>query len=98
MNGLLAPLNCHESEIMITAERAANEALGGGCHVPIAVYSEIHGDSLHVRGLVSELDGSRILRSECQGPWQEAKDLGNQIARDLLGQGAGEILASVYGD
>ena len=93
---LLAPLNCVESEIRVRAERAANAALGGGCHVPIAVYSEIKGDNLRVRGLVSEVDGSRILRSERNGPCAQAAELGKAIADDLLDQGAGEILQSVY--
>ncbi|NKB76808.1 MAG: hydroxymethylbilane synthase [Gammaproteobacteria bacterium] len=102
MNDLLKPLNCAKSTIRISAERAANERLGGGCHVPIAVYSEIQSgvqgneDQLFVRGLVGELDGSRILRSEVIGPIEMSRELGHRIAEDLLSQGAGEVLQSVY--
>ncbi|NKB61420.1 MAG: hydroxymethylbilane synthase [Gammaproteobacteria bacterium] len=101
MNELLQPLNCPQATIRISAERAANERLGGGCHVPIAVYSEIKNNGqeeyqLFVRGLVSELDGSRILRSEAVGSITIARELGHRVAEDLLALGAGEILESVY--
>lgn len=95
-NELIAVLNDKNSEIQITAERAANKRLGGGCHVPIAVYSEILGDELKVKAMVGEIDGSKILLSEKKGPIADAELLGNQVAEDLLNQGAGEILASVY--
>jgi len=80
----------------LIAERAANERLGGGCHVPIAVHAELVDDQIYIRGLVGELDGSRILRAERRGGSEEAELLGKAIAEDLISQGAQEILDSVY--
>ena len=93
---LLEPLGDAEATLRVRAERAANAELGGGCHVPVAVYAEIEGGVMRVRGLVGQPDGSRVLRAEARGAPAEAEALGRGVARELLGQGGGEILASVY--
>jgi hydroxymethylbilane synthase len=93
---LLAPLADAGATLRVRAERAANAGLGGGCHVPVAVFAEIGNGDMHVRGLVGEPDGSRILRAEARGDPATAEDLGRQVAEQLLAQGGGEILARVY--
>ena len=82
----------------VTAERAVNRRLQGGCEVPIAAYA-IHesADTLWLRALVGSPDGTQVLRAEARGPVQEADALGEGVADDLLGQGAADILAAVYG-
>jgi hydroxymethylbilane synthase len=39
-------------------------------------------------------DGTRILKAEVTGPLAQAPSLGEQLANQLLAQGAGEILAA----
>ncbi len=85
-----------EATTRLIAERAANERLGGGCHVPIAVHAEIVDEQIYIRGLVGELDGSRILKAERKGKRADAEALGQAIAEDLIAQGAKQILDSVY--
>jgi hydroxymethylbilane synthase len=96
-NELLAPLNHRATQICVAAERAMNAALDGGCQVPIGGYAELHGDELHLRGLVGEPDGSRLLRAEQRGPAAQAGQIGAQLAQQLLSQGAKAILDKVYG-
>lgn len=93
---LLRPLGDREATLRVQAERAANAALGGGCHVPVAAFAEIQGSAMRMRGLVGEVDGSRILRAETTGDVDDAEALGRHVADDLLAQGAAEILAGVY--
>lgn len=83
----------------VTAERALNLRLQGGCQVPIACYAEHVGDGqeLWLRGLVGKPDGSLLLRAQARAPVAEAQELGIRVADDLLSQGAAEILAQVYG-
>ncbi|KZX56990.1 hydroxymethylbilane synthase [Halioglobus sp. HI00S01] len=95
---LLQPLHHAPTAHRVTAERAMNLALQGGCQVPIACFSVYRDDQLWLRGLVGKPDGSEILRAEAQAPADQAEALGQTVARDLLGQGAGQILAEVYGD
>lgn len=84
----------------VTAERAMNQRLQGGCQVPIACYADyLPGtDRLWLRGLVGKPDGSLLLRAEGEADAAEAEQLGIRVADDLLAQGAAEILAQVYGD
>ena len=93
---LIAPLADSETTTRVLAERAMNETLQGGCQVPLAGYAVLEGNELYLRGLVGEPDGSRVLRAEIRGPSSQARELGQQLAHDLLDQGAGEILAALH--
>lgn len=90
---LIAPLAHAETTLRITAERAFNETLNGGCQVPVAGYALLEGDQIYLRGLVGEPDGSKILRAEIRGNSDQAHALGTQLAQQLLAQGADRILA-----
>jgi len=94
---LLAPLHHKDSADRVMAERALNKRLEGGCQVPIACFAELEGDQLWLRGLVGEVDVSRVLTTEIRGPRADAETLGIAAAEDLLRQGAGEILEAIYG-
>ncbi|MHB8622174.1 MAG: hydroxymethylbilane synthase [Sulfuricaulis sp.] len=96
-NGLLAPLNHRATQLCVQAERAMNAQLEGGCQVPIGGFAELHGETLYLRGLVGEPDGARLLRADIRGPVMQAEQLGAQLARILLAQGAKAILDKVYG-
>ncbi len=93
LRGLIEPLGHAETTLRVSAERALNETLNGGCQVPIAGYAELDGDELFLRGLVGEPDGSLILRAEVRGAREDAHALGVELAQALLGQGADRILA-----
>ncbi|WP_028116559.1 hydroxymethylbilane synthase [Ferrimonas senticii] len=95
---LLKVLEHAPTRARVLAERAMNTALEGGCQVPIGAYAEITGDELWLRGLVGDPDGSKILTDEIRGSVAQAEQLGQQLAEQLRAQGAGEILAKVYGD
>jgi hydroxymethylbilane synthase len=95
---LLQPLNCAASTVTVTAERALNRRLEGGCQVPIGCFA-LHQEEgqLWLRGLVGSPDGSVMLEDEIRGPAAEAEAMGIQLAERLLDAGAGEILQAVYG-
>ena len=96
---LVRTLNHADSAICVNAERAANARLGGGCHLPLAVYAELHKDNrdeITVRAVVGSVDGGKLLASEKTGARTAAVEIGCAVAEDLLARGAGEILADVY--
>lgn len=97
LNKLLAPLNDADTASCVSAERAMNAALDGGCQVPIAGYAVLEGDEIYMRGLVGDPDGGEVLTCEARAPRAEAEALGKKLADDLLGQGADKILNRVYG-
>jgi hydroxymethylbilane synthase len=90
--GLIKALNHQDAVLRTQAERAMNARLAGGCQAPVAGYSEIDGDILHLRGLVGRPDGSDMVLGEITGPFADAADLGVQLAEDLLARGAKAIL------
>ena len=96
---LLQVLHHEPTAQRVTAERAMNQRLQGGCQVPIACYAEhlAGGQRLRLRGLVGKPDGSLLLRAEGEAPVADAGKLGIQVAEALLTQGAAGILAEVYG-
>ncbi len=97
-HALLAPLNHDLSATAVTAERAMNRRLEGGCQVPIACYAIHQNNGLWLRGLVGEPDGSEILTDEISGTVADAEQMGVTLADSLLKAGAGRILSAVYND
>lgn len=94
---LIAPLACATTTYRVTAERALNKRLQGGCQVPIACYATEENGSLFLRGLVGSLDGSEIISAEARAPLAGAAALGVLVAGQLLALGADRILQQVYG-
>ena len=96
IKALLAPLACENTRVRVVAERAMNRGLEGGCQVPIGSYAVLEDQQLYLRGLVGAIDGSEILTSEVRGNINQAEQLGNLLAENLLAKGADKILRQVY--
>ncbi|MEZ9768350.1 hydroxymethylbilane synthase [Vibrio breoganii] len=94
---LIKPLNHTDTSDRVSAERAMNLALEGGCQVPIGSYCVITPDNqLYLRGLVGKPDGTEIIRAEIRGERSQAIAMGEELAQELLASGAKEILSEVY--
>jgi hydroxymethylbilane synthase len=93
---LLDFLNHKPTEITVRSERAFLKQLEGGCQVPIAAFALLNSNKVHLRGMVAELDGSRVIRDEISGNMHQAEEMGINLAKRLLDAGAGDILASIY--
>lgn len=89
-------LEHEETHTALEAERSFLHRLEGGCQVPIGVYATVDGESLHIRGMVGSLDGKQIFKTEATGAIQDAVKLGDDCAKEILGQGAGRILDEIY--
>jgi hydroxymethylbilane synthase len=90
MHTALQPLEDPDTRRAITAERRCLAALGGGCLVPIGAYCHRAGDKLSLRAVVASVDGRQMICAERTHADPEA--LGEQMAQQLLDQGAGVIL------
>ena len=104
--GLLAALDDESTRNAVAAERAFLSGLGGGCAIPVAAYAEkvirsqvpgpaardgAKGAHIRLTGLVISLDGQKAIRVTGEGT--DPLQLGHELARKALVQGAGEILA-----
>ncbi len=93
---LLRAINHLPTQVQLTAERAMNKHLNGGCQIPIAGFANLAGAEVSLRGMVGKPDGSVLLQSQASGPQTQAAHIGVQVAEALLAQGAGEIIKAVY--
>ncbi|MDX8402688.1 MAG: hydroxymethylbilane synthase, partial [Mariprofundaceae bacterium] len=96
INALVERLNDPDTVDRTRAERAFLARLEGGCQVPIAAYATLEGDTIRLRGLVGETDGSRLIRRERTAPRAAAEALGRALADEILDAGGREILARLY--
>jgi hydroxymethylbilane synthase len=94
-SGHLAFLNNKFARETTTCERALLNSLGGGCQVPIGALAERRGGQLSLMGVVAHPGEGRILRARQQGT--DAHELGVAVGKQLLDEGADEILKEVYG-
>ncbi|MCH2003602.1 hydroxymethylbilane synthase [Acinetobacter seifertii] len=93
---LIQPLLHIETDVCVRAERAFNAYLEGGCQVPIAGYATLQDGKIHIEGRVGSVDGQTLLRAELNDEIHNAQQLGENLARNLLEQGAGDLLKALY--
>ena len=83
IHALLQPLHHADTAVRVTAERALNTHLNGGCQVPIACYAILEGEQLWLRGFVGQPDASVLLYAEQRAHRNDAQALGVAVAEDL---------------
>lgn len=93
----LATIDDSLTRICVSAERAMNKALNGGCQFPIAAYSQLKNGQLILQGMVGDLNNGQLIESEAQGSVEEAENIGIKVAEKLLDKGAKLILAGFRG-
>ena len=91
---VVAPIDDAAAGAALRAERALVEALGGGCQTPIgALATLLENETIEIVAVVVTVDGGRALRTTASGPLADAADIGVRAARQLMAEGAGDILA-----
>ena len=90
---LIAVLNDKQAEICIAAERRMNQSLDGGCSVPIAGFAQLDGETLSMQGVVGDIETGQLLSASAQGEAKNAAEIGQQVAQQLIDQGAKALIA-----
>ena len=80
--------------VRATAERTLLSCLEAGCTAPVAAFADIRAGRLELRAGVFALDGSRQLIHSAMSDVSEAAELGERVARELLAQGASDVMRS----
>jgi hydroxymethylbilane synthase len=83
-----------ESRAAVDAERAMLAVLGGGCQVPIGAHAHLENGEIQLHAVVASPDGARVIRGKFHG--SDPEQVGAELGRRLLDQGAREILKEVY--
>lgn len=93
---LLSVFNHASTLVALTAERALLNTMGGGCQVPLGALGEVIGDTLKLVACVAQPEGLSIVKGEHTGPVADAAQIGRDLAKTLLENGAQEILDHVF--
>jgi hydroxymethylbilane synthase len=94
----LAPLNDLPTLLAVSAERMVSRQLGGSCEVPLAAHAVWEKEQMHIRSFVASTDGKAICLAIGNGPVQsvaQAEALGLAVAKDLLAQGAADLIPQI---
>lgn len=98
---LMRSLHDTNTALMCAAERSLLRTLEGGCKVPIGVHSSFDEENANVLTLyacVAELDGVVFVEKSLSGvvmSEEAADELGAAVAKCILQNGGGEILAAI---
>ncbi len=90
----VARLDDPPSHQAVRAERALLARLRGGCLAPVGAWGRVTHDAMTLDGAVLSVDGRVRVRVQVQGRADSAAALGQEAADQLLGQGAGELIAA----
>jgi hydroxymethylbilane synthase len=79
----LAPLSDAHTSTCVAAERAVMVAVNGSCRTPVAAFAEREGDSMRLRAMLADPDGSRPRHGERRIPWPKSLEDAERAGRDL---------------
>ena len=90
---LAAALDDPMTRAAVDAERALLAALEAGCSAPIAALADVSDDDeIYLRGAVFSPDGGFAVRLSRTGTPAGAREVGRQLAADLLAAGADSVV------
>jgi hydroxymethylbilane synthase len=92
---MLARLDHEPSRQAVTAERTLLASLEAGCLAPVGVWGRVDDGDVCLDAVVVSLDGVQCFRASQGGT--DPVTVGQQVAEQLLGQGAAEIIAAAHG-
>ena len=92
---IIVACNHPETEVCLRAERAYLRVLEGGCSIPVFALAQLSKGILQINGGIVSLDGKERISLEVFGPMEQAEELGEQLAREVLDAGGKKILADI---
>jgi len=91
----LEKLDDAETRAAIIAERTLLSVLQGGCQVPLGAWARMERDQLVLDACVCSIDGLQYVKQRDSAPPDQARALGERMARLLIDAGAQDILEEV---
>lgn len=92
MRQLIAFLNDTETVKCAEMERSFLARVEGGCQVPVGVYAVIDSGKLKAEAVIAAVDGKRLYRDGITGSPDKARELGIELADELLAKGGIDIM------
>jgi hydroxymethylbilane synthase len=96
---VLAVLDDAETRSAVTAERSLLATLEAGCSAPVGALADVamgdDGDELWLRAVVADVSGTPSIRLSATGSPDDAAAVGEQLAAELLAEGASALTKAV---
>ena len=92
---IIAACNHPETEVCLRAERAYLRVLEGGCSIPVFALAPLSEGMLQINGGIVSLDGKERIALQLSGPIDQAEQLGEQLAHQVLNAGGKKILDEI---
>jgi hydroxymethylbilane synthase len=96
---VLAVLDDAETRSAVTAERSLLATLEAGCSAPVGALADVaigdNGDELWLRAVVADVSGTPSIRLSATGSPDDAAAVGEQLAAELLAEGASALTQAV---
>jgi len=92
---ICGPLAHKETAVCTNIEKSFLRTLAGGCSTPISAYAEMSNGNIRFRGNIFSLDGKESCEIEKEVLMQEAQNLGEQAALELLAKGGDRIAETI---
>ncbi|MGI0026959.1 MAG: hydroxymethylbilane synthase [Nitrosopumilaceae archaeon] len=88
---LLQTIEDSDSRFAIEAERSLSIFVDSGCRFPVGALAQKAGNRLKLHVIVYSVDGSKSINVEKTGDPLQAKEIGKQIASELVEKGIAEL-------
>lgn len=89
---IVSLLNHESTWLCVAAERSFLRAMGGGCRAPIAALGMIENETIRLNGIVSDPEGSHILRARAEGDTMRPEKIGQELAAKMIELGAAPLI------
>lgn len=89
---LVAQLDDASARAVASAEREVLAAMHGGCSIPLGVYANLAGDTMHLDGMIADTEGQSYIRHALSASLNEASTCARKLAQHLLASGGQAIL------
>ena len=88
-------INDEPTEKCLRAERAFLRTLEGGCSIPVFGLATLQNEQITLNGGIISLGGEKLVKEHTSGHFQEAEELGQQLAQNILQSGGDKILDEI---
>ncbi|MCH4008610.1 hydroxymethylbilane synthase [Companilactobacillus sp.] len=97
INDIIHSIDDKDTRLSVKLERQLLAAFGGSCNFPVGAYAHVDDSVVTMHAMISSYDGSKWYETSADRSVYEATDFGNEIARELLSNGATEIIKEIEG-
>ncbi len=83
------------TRLVVSAERKVLTRLHPGCHAPVGVFAKLMDSDIMITAFVADVEGKEFIRKDIQGAGVESDRLADEVANELIRDGALRLLESM---